>query len=92
MRKRKVECPICHTSNEIIASMSHWLFAHHCSVTESWWYTNGVLWSTDMEEITGVERTRAVQSERTTSQDRQVPGKVVQAQFTDRSQDQPSPA
>lgn len=92
MTKRKVECPICHTSNEIIASMRYWLFAHRCSVTESWWFTNGILWSTDMEEIVGVERTRAVPSERTSNPTGQVPGEVVPMERQPRPQDQPSPA
>ena len=90
MTKRKVECPICHTSNEIIVSMRYWLFAHRCSATESWWFTNGIIWSTDMEEIVGVERT--VRSKGTSSPNRQVPGEVVPLERQHRPQDQSSPA
>ena len=89
MRRRKVECPVCHKTAEI-ASMSHWLFAHHCLVTHSWWYTNGILFSTDSREITVVERTPRTKG--TSGENGQVPGKVIQAQCESWSQNQPSPA
>ena len=54
---KRVECPLCKQTAQI-ASISHFLFAHLCPVTHTWWYTNGVLWSQSMQEVTPVERKR----------------------------------
>lgn len=52
--KRHCICPLCGQSAEI-ASISHFLYAHHCPVG-GWWYSNGILWSQSRDEVTPVER------------------------------------
>ena len=85
----KGECPCCHELPEVLGL--HWhSAAHWCTQSNTWLYTNGLLWSTDFREITLVPRN--LQLTRETSQDRQIPGKALSFERPARSQDQPSPA
>lgn len=89
-RVRRVECPLCHRTADI-ASISSFLYCHYCTVSGMWWYSNGLIWSSDFKEITSVERTRVVHAERSAGENGQVPSEVVQMERPARSQDQPSP-
>lgn len=89
MLKRKVVCPFNCGKEVEITSISHFVYAHHCPVG-GWWYSNGTIWANSLEELSLVPRTP--QNEGSSVPDRQEPGKVVQAQFADRVQDQPNPA
>ena len=51
----RVVCPICKQPPEL-ASMLCYKYAHYCKEVDKWWYTNGILWSTDQSQITGVSR------------------------------------
>lgn len=51
----KVQCPVCHRPPEM-ASISMYLYAHRCDVTDTLWFTNGILWSNDQRQVTGVSR------------------------------------
>lgn len=88
---RRNECPACHEKNSPeVVSLFWYLGVHFCTPSNTMLFTNGLLWSTSFKEITGVERTR--KPKRTTCQDRQVSGEVVQAQCESWLQNKPSPA
>lgn len=84
-------CPCCHKTPEV-ASLQAYLYAHFCPVAERILYSNGLLWSTDKEEITRVERSQLVHPSGKASEDRQVPGKVVSLVEKSQRKDRPSTA
>ncbi len=87
----KGECPCCHEPNSPEVVGLHWhSAAHWCTQSNTWLYTNGLLWSTDFREITLVPRTAPTKG--TSGKDRQVPGTTVPFERPNRLQDQPSPA
>lgn len=51
----RVICPVCKNPPEI-SSLTMYLYVHFCDMTQTMWYTNGILWSTDHTQITGVSR------------------------------------
>ena len=51
----KPKCPVCHKPPEM-ASITEYKYAHYCEEVSRIFYTNGILWSTDREQITGVPR------------------------------------
>lgn len=89
MLRRKVKCPCCNQPPEVV-SLFWYLFVHWCIPSNTMLYTNGLLWSNDFKEITGVERTP--RSTRTSCQDRQVPREVIPMERKSQREDQPSPA
>lgn len=52
---RRNECPICHKT-PCIASISQFLYCHYCTVSNTWWYSNGLIFSNDPNEITAIPR------------------------------------
>ncbi len=89
MPRKVVRCPICKEQIEVVGL--HWHSGYHwCTQAGTGLYTNGILFSTDFREITVVPRTR--KAPRTPSQDRQVPGEVIQTQCESWLQNKPSPA
>jgi len=86
----KGECPCCHDELPEVLGL-HWhSAAHWCTQSNTWLYTNGLLWSTDFREITLVPRNPPTKG--TSGKDRQVPGTTVPFERPNRLQDQPSPA
>lgn len=51
----RVICPVCKRPPEM-ASISMYLYAHRCEITDTLWFSNGILWSTDQTQVTGVSR------------------------------------
>lgn len=51
----RVVCPVCKNIPEI-SSLTMYLYVHFCDLTQTMWYTNGILWSNDHTQITGVSR------------------------------------
>lgn len=56
----QINCTVCHKLADV-ASISHYLYTHYCQVTQTIWFTNGFIWSTNKDEVTAVERVQNAQ-------------------------------
>ena len=52
---KPVICPVCHKGVQV-ASISMYLYVHYCEITQTTWFTNNLIWSTDHTQVTGVSR------------------------------------
>jgi len=89
--RRRVECPMCKRPPEV-ASITAYLYVHYCTVSESVWYTNGLLWSNTQTEVNRVERARLVHPAGKASEDRQVPCEVIPLVEKHQRKDRPNSA